>query len=156
VPAALAVRSRIRDRAKRQGLAAGLPLAAAALAMLAVSCSSSTPSAGATSNAPPSTASGPAGAAKGTPVTAAETEFKITLSRTSFTPGRYTFTARDKGTLQHNLVITGPGVHASIAGLLSPGQSASVTVTLQKGTYEIFCAVPGHKQQGMDLHITVS
>jgi uncharacterized cupredoxin-like copper-binding protein len=40
-------------------------------------------------------------------------------------------------------------------GLLSPGQSGSVTVTLAQGTYDLFCGVPGHKAQGMDVHITV-
>lgn len=90
-------------------------------------------------------------------MTATETEFHIALSKTRFTPGSYTFTAVDKGHLQHNLVISGPGVsQAKIPGLLSPGQSASVTVTLRKGTYDIFCGVPGHKAQGMNVNITVS
>ena len=28
-------------------------------------------------------------------------------------------------------------------------------MTLAKGTYDIFCGVPGHEAQGMDVHITV-
>ena len=92
-----------------------------------------------------------------TAVTAIETEFHIALSKKSFAPGTYKFTAVDKGHLQHNLVIDGPGVNmAKTAGLLSPGQSASVTVTLRKGSYDIFCGVPGHKAEGMNVNITVS
>ena len=110
----------------------------------------------AASSAAPSS-SAPAAAAGGTTmVKATETEFHIALSQKTFRPGKYTFVAVDKGQVQHNLVINGPGVsQAKTPGLLSPGQSASVTVTLAKGTYDVFCGVPGHKAQGMDVQITV-
>jgi uncharacterized cupredoxin-like copper-binding protein len=156
--------SRVR---RRCGLAAALPMAAAAVALTAAGCSSSGSSAAASPSAAPSSAASPSAdpssaaaspAAGGTTtVTAAETEFHIALSKKSFSPGTYKFTAVDKGHLQHNLVINGPGVNqAKTAGLLSPGQSASVTVTLSKGSYDIFCGVPGHKAQGMNVNITVS
>lgn len=41
-------------------------------------------------------------------------------------------------------------------GTISGGGSTAVTVTLQNGSYEIYCPVDRHKAQGMDLHITVS
>ena len=157
--------SRVR---RRRGLAAALPVAAAAIALTAAGWSSSgspaaAPSSAAPSSAAPSSAapssSAPAAAAAGgtTAVTAIETEFHIALSKKGFSPGTYKFTAVDKGHLQHNLVIDGPGVNmAKTAGLLSPGQSASVTVTLRKGNYDIFCGVPGHKAEGMNVNITVS
>jgi plastocyanin len=89
-------------------------------------------------------------------VTATETEFHIALSQSAFSAGKYKFVAVDKGQASHNLVINGPGVsQQKTPGLLSPGQSASVTVTLAKGPYDIFCGVPGHQAQGMDVHITV-
>jgi uncharacterized cupredoxin-like copper-binding protein len=145
-------------------------MAAAAVALTAAGCSSSgspaaapssaAPSSAAPSSAAPSSAapSSAAAAAGGTTaVTAIETEFHIALSKKSFSPGTYKFTAVDKGHLQHNLVINGPGVNmAKTAGLLSPGQSASVTVSLSKGSYDIFCGVPGHKAEGMNVNITVS
>lgn len=139
---------------------------AAAISLLAACSSSSssaasspsatTPAASSPSSSSPAT--GTSGAAGGaTTVIATETEFHIALSRTAFSPGTYTFTVEDKGQATHNLVITGPGVnHAKTPALLSPGQSGSVTVTLQKGTYDIYCGVPGHKARGMDVHITVS
>ena len=92
----------------------------------------------------------------GTKVIATETEYHIALSRTSFSPGTYTFVAVDKGKASHNLNVVGPGVNANIGQLLSPGGSASVTVTLRKGRYDIFCSVPGHQAKGMDVKITVS
>jgi uncharacterized cupredoxin-like copper-binding protein len=156
--------SRVR---RRCGLAAALPMTAAAVALTAAGCSSSgssaaaspaaAPSSAASSSADPSSAAASPAAGGTTTVTAAETEFHIALSKKSFSPGTYKFTAVDKGHLQHNLVINGPGVNqAKTAGLLSPGQSASVTVTLSKGSYDIFCGVPGHKAQGMNVNITVS
>jgi uncharacterized cupredoxin-like copper-binding protein len=97
-----------------------------------------------------------AAGAQGTRVTAKETEFHIALSQQSFAPGTYTFVAQNDGKLAHSLEIDGPGVsNQRIAGTIAPGQSQSLTVTLQKGSYEIFCPVPGHKQQGMDTHISV-
>ena len=130
-------------------------MAVAAVALTAAGCSSSGSPAAAPSSAAPSSAAAAAGGT--TAVTAIETEFHIALSKKSFSPGTYKFTAVDKGHLQHNLVINGPGVNmAKTAGLLSPGQSASVTVTLSKGSYDIFCGVPGHKAEGMNVNITVS
>jgi len=135
-------------------------MAAAAVALTAAGCSSSgSPAAAPSSAAPASSSAAPSAAAAGgtTAVTAIETEFHIALSKKSFAPGTYKFTVVDKGHLQHNLVIDGPGVNmAKTAGLLSPGQSASVTVTLRKGSYDIFCGVPGHKAEGMNVNITVS
>jgi uncharacterized cupredoxin-like copper-binding protein len=156
--------SRVR---RRRGLAAAVPMAAAAVALTAAGCSSSgspaaapsaaAPSAAAASSAAPSSAAPSAAAGGTTAVTAIETEFHIALSAKSFSPGTYKFTAVDKGHLQHNLVINGPGVNqVKTAGLLSPGQSASVTVTLHKGSYDIYCGVPGHKAEGMNVNITVS
>jgi uncharacterized cupredoxin-like copper-binding protein len=144
-------------------------MAVAAVALTAAGCSSSGSSAAAASpaaasspaaapsSAAPSSAAPSAAAGGTTAVTATETEFHIALSTKSFSPGTYKFTAVDNGHLQHNLVINGPGVNqVKTAGLLSPGQSASVTVTLHKGSYDIYCGVPGHKAEGMNVNITVS
>jgi len=39
---------------------------------------------------------------------------------------------------------------------MTGGQSGSLTVTLQKGTYQLWCGVPGHKDKGMVTTITVA
>ena len=36
------------------------------------------------------------------------------------------------------------------------GSSAKLTVTLQSGTYDFYCSIPGHKAAGMDQKVTVS
>ncbi len=95
------------------------------------------------------------GSSGGTKVTVTEREFSLTLSQQTFSPGTYTFVAVDKGQLSHSLQIDGPGVSKRISGTIDPGQSQNLVVTLQNGTYDIYCPVPGHKQDGMDARIKV-
>ncbi len=53
----------------------------------------------------------PAGASSSpTVVKAVETDFHIALSKSTFSPGRYTFVAQNKGGVTHSLEITGPGL----------------------------------------------
>jgi hypothetical protein len=93
--------------------------------------------------------------AVGTSVGVTEKEFPITLSQTSLSPASYTFTIQNKGSLPHNLNIEGPGVDTKTSPILSPGQSGKLTATLYKGSYELWCSVPGHKNKGLDLTIKV-
>jgi uncharacterized cupredoxin-like copper-binding protein len=97
----------------------------------------------------------PASASSTTTVKAVETDFHIALSKTSFTPGRYTFVAVNKGQTTHALMISGPGIPMAMTKQLSPGQSAKLTVTFKKGAYDIDCPIPGHKALGMNVNITV-
>lgn len=91
----------------------------------------------------------------GTQVTVTETEYALKLSRTSFTPGTYTFTADNAGQAAHALEVEGPGVSEAQTKTIQGGQKATVTVTLKKGSYELYCPVGGHKGLGMDQRIEV-
>jgi hypothetical protein len=105
--------------------------------VLAAGCSSgggSTASSSATGAAVSAPPSGGSGGAAATTVTVTETEFALNLSQNTFTAGRYTFAAKDAGAIPHALAITGPGVSGAQTAALSPGGSASLTVTLQAGT----------------------
>ncbi len=84
-----------------------------------------------------------------------ETEFKIDIPTTTWTAGTFTFNVANKAKFPHNLIIEGPGVDKTASPTLQGGAAGSVTVTLQKGTYEIWCGVDGHKDKGMDMKITV-
>lgn len=95
-------------------------------------------------------------AAEGQKVSVGEVEYKIELPKTSFAPGTYTFDVENKGQIPHNLTITGPGVSKEATQDISAGSSGSVTVKLERGTYDFYCSIPGHKQQGMDEKVTVS
>jgi uncharacterized cupredoxin-like copper-binding protein len=90
-----------------------------------------------------------------TNVDVSETEFKITLGQTPTAAGTYNFVVKNDGKIQHDFVVSGNGVNEKTS-LLNPGQSETVKVDLKPGTYDVYCSVPGHKQAGMDLKLTVS
>lgn len=116
------------------------------IALIAVACGGSN---GTSSN----TTTG--SAAPGSKITAIMTEYHIALSSTRMSPGTYTFDAVNSGHIVHTLEISGPGIDSRLKPDLQPGQSADLTVTLQAGTYDVFCPIPGHKQLGMNVNITV-
>ena len=135
----------------RGALFAALGLAALFVVAACGSSGGSGASGGATSSGSAATS----GAGAGTQVTATLTEVHIALSRSTFTPGTYTFVATNSGSSTHALEITGPGLSAPHTANLSPGQTANLTVTLQNGSYDLFCPVDGHKELGMDMPLTV-
>lgn len=124
-----------------------------AVALLA-GCSSSG-GGGAAGTTSASAGTGSSSAVAGTAVTATEKEYSISLSTQTFTAGPYTFTVHNTGETAHNLTIEGPGVDKQTTSTIQPGQTATLAVTFEKGSYELWCSVDEHKEQGMDLHITV-
>ena len=125
------------------------------VALTAAACGSShSSSSNPTATAPAATGAGTQASGGGTQVTVGETEFKLAVSTSSFNPGAYTFRAVNNGKVVHSLEITGPGVSATTPNL-QPGQSANLNVTLQNGSYDLFCPIPGHKALGMNQEITV-
>jgi uncharacterized cupredoxin-like copper-binding protein len=106
---------------------------------------------------PPSAAAPSAAApASGKSLTATETDFHIAMSSSSIPAGTYTIKAVNSGQTTHALEINGPGVSNKATSGISPSSSATLTVTLTKGSYEIWCPVANHKAMGMDTHIKVT
>ena len=90
-----------------------------------------------------------------TSVPVSETEFKIALPKTTLAAGSYSFEVKNDGKIDHDLVIEGNGVNAKTS-TIAPGTSATLNVELKPGTYDVYCSIPGHKQAGMDLKLTVT
>jgi uncharacterized cupredoxin-like copper-binding protein len=87
----------------------------------------------------------PAGAASSVSVTAGKpSEFRFTLSTKSVKAGKVTFKVTNRGRIAHDFSISGKKTP-----LLNPGKSATLTVTLKKGSAAYKCTVPGHAQAGM-------
>ena len=86
-----------------------------------------------------------------------ETEFKVQLpALTQLTGGKYTFVVKNAGKIQHDLAISGGSVAGNTkTSLINPGQSAKLTVSLQAGTYTLWCTVPGHKAAGMVAKLSI-
>jgi plastocyanin len=145
----------MRPRTRRPRLLLlGLGLAAVVLSAAACGGGSSTSTANTSATTAGGTAASGTAAGGGTVVTVGETEFKLALSTSSFSPGAYTFKAVNNGKIVHSLEITGPGVQATTPDL-QPGQSAELHVNLQDGSYDVFCPIDSHKSLGMNAEITV-
>ena len=89
-----------------------------------------------------------------------ESEFKLSPSTVTLSkPGTYAFKAENEGSYQHSLTIEGKGVKGDEVELeqaLNPGESGVLTVTFEKpGTYEMYCPVDGHEQEGMKGEVVV-
>ena len=84
-----------------------------------------------------------------------ETEFrlkpaKITLEK----PGTYVFKAVNSGDTVHALEVEGQGIEEKTKEI-QPAQSAELKVKLDAGTYELYCPVDGHKEEGMEGKVIV-
>jgi uncharacterized cupredoxin-like copper-binding protein len=132
---------------KRMRLLPVLIAACAALALSACGSSSSEESGGTSSAVSP-------GGGNAISVSAQEFSFDPGTIQID-APGTYTFTLTNDGSTEHALEIEGQGVEEETE-TLSPGSSGQVTLTFAKtGTYEFYCPVDGHRDQGMEGALTV-
>jgi plastocyanin len=87
-----------------------------------------------------------------TTVDVTEYEFGFDLSRTSVPAGKVVFVMRNSGSIVHNFDLIDGGV----GPFLTPGQTATMTVTLKPGSYIYVCSVKYHAAQGMQGTLTVT
>ena len=92
-----------------------------------------------------------ASSASGTKVTVTATEFHFKLSRSTVPHGKITFVLVNKGHLKHDFKIDGKKTPQ-----IAPGKTATLVVTLKKGTYSYVCTVPGHAAAGMKGKLKVT
>jgi len=108
-------------------------------------------------------------ATKSTKVTLSE--FKISASPKSVSAGKVTFTAKNTGDMEHELVIIKTGTSASklkVSGTrasdkgevgeiedVAGGKSKKHSFNLKKGHYVLICNIPGHYKGGMRTDFTV-
>jgi uncharacterized cupredoxin-like copper-binding protein len=108
-------------------------------------------------------------ASKSTTVTL--TEFKVAPSPKTVSGGKVTFTVKDKGDMEHELVVIKTsksasklpvsGKQASEKGAvgevedIAGGKSKKLTLNLKAGHYVLICNLPGHYKGGMRSDFTV-
>lgn len=95
-------------------------------------------------------------AGHGNQLTARLSEWKIELSQATVAAGLVTFTASNSGSIPHALEVEGEGVEKQTE-LIQPGSSATVTLNLRPGRYEVYCPVgeSSHKKLGMATELKV-
>jgi mono/diheme cytochrome c family protein len=68
-------------------------------------------------------------------------------------PGPTKFVMPNKSPIQHNIALKGPVTGSG--PVVGSGGTSSFTATLKPGSYEFYCAVPGHEAGGMKGTLTV-
>jgi plastocyanin len=89
-------------------------------------------------------------------VSAKLSEWSVKLSQGSVAAGAVTFTITNAGTIPHAFEVEGQGIERE-TDVIQPGKSATLTLTLKAGTYEVYCPVgdDSHKKLGMETHLKV-
>jgi plastocyanin len=117
--------------------------AAAVLALLAAGCGADSES------------SADETQATGETVQISETDFKLDPAKVTLDEaGTYTFHVVNDGGTTHALEIEGEGVEEETSEL-GAGESDDLTVELGAGTYELYCPIADHREQGMEGTLTV-
>ncbi len=120
----------------------------------AAETSAAAPSSSAAASAPSSPAAESPAEAETVAVT--EGEMFIELSEDSYSSGSYTFEVVNEGRMPHDFVVERDGADVAKTEVLQPGQSATLTVTLEQGDYVFYCSVGSHRAAGMETPVTVS
>src|SRR2546430_6306808 len=89
-------------------------------------------------------------------VSAKLSEWKVELSEHTIAAGTVTFTVASAGSIPHAFEVEGQGIEQE-TDAIQPGASATLTLTLKPGTYEVYCPVgeDSHKKLGMETDLKV-
>jgi hypothetical protein len=82
------------------------------------------------------------------------TEYQISMP-TSLSAGVHSFDVANNGESEHNLVFDGQGLEIELADDLNPGENQNIQVYLRPGTYAVYCPVGDHREEGMEIELTV-
>ena len=143
-------------RLYRGGAAAAIAvIAAISLAACGDDDDSSDGSAASTSTDAKAAADSGAGGAQS--VAVSETEYALDPADPTVKPGSVTFEVSNDGQTVHTLEVEGPNGEQELETDLQPGQSGKLAVDLSEpGSYEFYCPIADHKEQGMEGEITVT
>ena len=82
-------------------------------------------------------------------------EFTIEMPDTLLA-GPVTFAVTNNGTITHGFEIENAGLEEELETELAPGETGMLTVDLAPGTYEVYCPIGNHADQGMRIEVTVA
>ncbi|HEX2129476.1 MAG TPA: cupredoxin domain-containing protein [Solirubrobacterales bacterium] len=90
----------------------------------------------------------------GETIAISETDYELDPAEVRAPAGEITFELTNDGQAPHNLEVEGNGVE-EVSETMDAGQRTDFTVSLDPGTYTIYCAIDGHRQLGMEGELTV-
>ncbi|SEP15510.1 cupredoxin domain-containing protein [Trujillonella endophytica] len=83
-------------------------------------------------------------------------DFDFELPSTEIAAGDYTIELTNEGSGTHDLVVERDGADVGGTDTIGPGQTTSLTVTLEPGEYVFYCSVGNHRAMGMEVTVTVT
>lgn len=69
--------------------------------------------------------------------------------------GSTVFAVTNEGTGEHNFEIEGQGIEQEFPQNLMAGETRTMQVDLQPGTYIVYCPVADHRSRGMEMELSV-
>lgn len=81
-------------------------------------------------------------------------EYDINMPAT-LPAGHTVFRVTNDGTMEHNLEVEGQGSEDVFPQNLQPGETQTMEVDLQEGSYVVYCPVGDHRSRGMEVDLTV-
>ncbi len=69
--------------------------------------------------------------------------------------GITTFIVTNDGTMDHSFAVVGGAINAAFDEPLAPGESRTLTTSLDAGVYDVLCPLGDHEAQGMATSIQV-
>jgi uncharacterized cupredoxin-like copper-binding protein len=92
----------------------------------------------------------------GTTVLVLLQEGSIAVREQTIPPGPAVLTVENRGQEVHNLFIEGQGISRAAGDPIPEGQSATVDVNLQPGTYTLYCPIADHRTKGEQVQLTIN
>jgi plastocyanin len=110
----------------------------------------------ATSGAETSSSAGASESGEAESITATEADFSITLDEDSLSAGTYEIDVVNSGSATHDLVVEQDGNDVAGTDPIAPGDSSTLTVTLEPGEYVFYCSIGNHRAMGMERTVRVT
>jgi len=88
-------------------------------------------------------------------LTATEADFSIKLDKDTLPAGAYSIRVDSTGNATHDLVVEQNGNKLAGSDKIGPGQSTTLDVNLEPGSYVFYCSVGNHRAMGMEINVTV-
>ena len=105
---------------------------------------------------PGSTVATPPGEQESEAVTVTATDFELQVGEDGLSAGEVEFTLVNDGGATHDLVVERDGEEIAAVGAADPGETSTVTVTLEPGTYVLSCSIADHRAMGMETTVEVT
>ncbi len=89
---------------------------------------------------------------EGADVTVVARDIEYTEAVYGASAGEITIALQNKGAIAHDIHIE--GVEEDFAILAAPGDTETGTITLEPGTYTLYCSIPGHDAMKAKLEVS--